>query len=92
MQACRLKDPKKQVQYYGIRDPEEIKQALEVFGGGVITICEYSLPDLDSNGDVYERMDQKLNNHFVPRKNKYHARFRLAKPAKEPSNHHVVLP
>ena len=38
---------------------------------------EDSLPDLDNNGDVYERMVQKLNNHFVPRKNKRHARFRL---------------
>ena len=41
-----------------------------------VTRCEDSLPDLDNNGDVYERMVQKLNNHFVPRKNK-HLRFRL---------------
>ena len=41
------------------------------------TICEDSLPDLNSNGDVYERMVRKLKNHFVPRKNQRHARFRL---------------
>ena len=53
------------------------KQALVVFGGREVTICEDSLPDLDNNGDVHERMFQKHNNHFVPRKNKRHARFRL---------------
>ena len=60
-----------------MRDPEEKKQALLAFAGIEVTIREDSLPDLDSNGDVYERMVQKLNNHFVPRKNKRHARFRL---------------
>ena len=72
-----LKDFKRQAQYYGIRDPEEKKQAILVFGGREVTICEDSRPDLDNNRDVYERMVEKLNNHFVPRKNKHHARFRL---------------
>ena len=72
-----LKDFQRQAQYHGIRDPEEKKQALVVFGGREATICEDSLSELDNNGDVYERMFQKHNNHFVPRKNKRHARFRL---------------
>ena len=59
-----LKDFQRQAQYYGIRDPEEKKQALVVFGGREVTICEDSLPDLDNNGDVYERMFQKHNSHF----------------------------
>ena len=72
-----LKDFEIQAQYYGIRDPGEKKQALLVFGRREVTICEDSRPDLDNNRDVYERMVEKLNNHFVPRKNKHHARFRL---------------
>ena len=40
-------------------------------------LVRYLLPDLDSNGDVYERMTQKLNNHFVLRKYQRRARFRL---------------
>ena len=72
----QFKDFERQAQYYGIRDPEEKKQALLVFGGREVTICEDSLTDLD-NGDVYERMVQKLNNHFVPRNNTRHARFIL---------------
>ena len=72
-----LKDVERKVQYYGIRDPEEKRQAVLVFGKREVTICEDSLPDLDNSGGVYEEMVQKLNNHFVPRKNNRHARFRL---------------
>ena len=60
-----LKDFGKQAQYYGIWNPEEKKQALLVFGGREVTICEDSLPDLDNNGDAYERMVQKLSNDCV---------------------------
>ena len=42
----------RKVQYYDIIDPEKKKQALLVFYGREVTICEYSLPDLESNGDL----------------------------------------
>ena len=71
-----LKDFEGQAQYYGIRDRKKRSKDFQYLVEEKLP-CEDSLPELDNHGDVYERMVQKLNNHFEPRKNKRHARFRL---------------
>ena len=71
-----LKDFERQAQYYGIRDRKKRSKDFHYLVEEKLP-CEDSLPDLDNHGDFYERMVQKLNNHFEPRKNKRHARFRL---------------
>lgn len=38
-----------------------------------------SLPDPDGEANEYEKLKAKLNGHFIPKKNKHHARYLFLK-------------
>ena len=50
------------------------KDAMIIYGGNEIARLEKSLPD-PGVGDVYTKLRTKLNGHFIPKKNKHHARY-----------------
>lgn len=72
----RLEGIEREFRYFKITDAMDKKDALIIYGGKEIARLEKSLPD-PSTGDNYEKLKTKLNNHFVPRQNKHHARYQF---------------
>jgi len=55
--------------------------ALKVFGGKEMKKLARNLPDTAPvvGDDDYKKLKRKLDNHFLPKKNKHHTRFRFNK-------------
>ena len=51
--------------------------ALKIYGGKEIKKLARNLPETAPvvGDDHYKKLKRKLNNHFLPKKNKHHARF-----------------
>jgi hypothetical protein len=66
----------------GINDPETKKDGLLIYGGQELVDIDDALPDLNGaeNDDVdaYKLLSRKIDNHFIPKKNKDLARFQLS--------------
>ena len=68
----------REFRYFKISDPLDKKDALIIYGGKEIARLEKSLPD-PTDGNSYEKLKTKLNNHFIPKQNKHHARYQFLK-------------
>ncbi|KAK3747209.1 hypothetical protein QZH41_004124 [Actinostola sp. cb2023] len=69
-----LKNIERQFRYFGISDAEAKKDGLIIYGGQQIADLEDTLPDSTGDGDQYKTCVEKLNKHFLPKKNKDFAR------------------
>ena len=68
----------REFRYFKITDPTDKKDALIIYGGKEIGRLEKSLPD-PMDGNAYEKLKTKLNNYFIPKQNKHHARYQFLK-------------
>lgn len=73
----------REFRYFRIQDPQDRKDALIIFGGRDLARLERSLPDPPEREgeapDAYVKLKQKLDEHFLPQKNKHHARYVFSK-------------
>ena len=76
------KDIERQFRFFGITDPDLKKDGLIIYGGQDIADLEDSLPDppTQEDDDAYQQLTQKLDRHFLSRKNKDYARFQTDEP------------
>ena len=66
----------REFRYFKITEAMDKKDALIIYGGKEIARLEKSLPD-PTDGNDYEKLKTKLNNHFIPKQNKHHARYQF---------------
>ena len=62
----------REFRYFKITDPIDKKDALIIYGGKEVAKLEKTLPNPET-GNPYEKMRTKLNNHYLPKKNKHYA-------------------
>ena len=69
----------RQFRFFGIEDPQLQKDGLLIYGGQEIADLDDSIPDptLEGEQNVYTCLINKLNQHFLPKKNKDYAHFKL---------------
>ncbi|CAB4015552.1 Hypothetical predicted protein [Paramuricea clavata] len=76
------KEIERQFRFFGIKDPETIKDELMIYGGQDLVDIDDALPDLNGteDDDAYKLLipGRKMDNHFIPKKNKDFARFQLS--------------
>ena len=59
-----------------LSNPVGKKDALIIYGGKELARLEKSLPDpTEERLNEYEKLRKKLNNYFMPKRNKHHARY-----------------
>jgi glycyl-tRNA synthetase alpha subunit len=73
-----LEGIEREFRYFKITDPVDKKDALIIYGGKQVAKLEKSLPNPES-GNPYEKLRTKLNNHYLPKKNKHYARYQFLK-------------
>ena len=61
-----------------ITDLIDKKDALIIYGGKQVAKLEKSLPNPEA-GNPYEKLRTKLNNHYLPKKNRHYARYQFLK-------------
>lgn len=73
-----LEEIEREFRYFKINDPTDKKDALIIYGGKEIARLEKSLQN-PSTGEMneYEKLKSKLNEHFLPKRNKHHARYKF---------------
>ena len=74
-----LEKIEREFRYNRINTPTDKKDALIIFGGREIAYLEKYLPEPDDKLDEYQKLREKLNTYFSPRKNKYLARYLIQK-------------
>ena len=74
-----LEDIQRQFRYFKIHDPLDQKDALIIYGGREIARLEKALPVPCGKLNEYEKLKIKLNTYFLPRRNKYYARYLFLK-------------
>ena len=80
-----LEDFEEETNYFEIKEIRDKVGALKIYGGSEIKRLARHLPDSTEEGDDdFTRLIRKLNNHFLPRKNKHHARYVFSKQRMEP--------
>ena len=69
----------RQFRYFGIEDPQLKKDGLIIYGGPEIADLDDCIPDPTHKCEhnVYTSIIHKLDQHFLPKKNKDYARFLL---------------
>ena len=73
-----LKRLERQLDFFQITDAEDKKNALLIYGGEHVEEIEDTQPDPANPGEgatVYTKVKQKLNEYFLPRKNKIYSRY-----------------
>ena len=69
----------REFRYFKIINPLDKKDALIIYGGKEISRLEKSLPDPTGEDaeslNEYEKLRKKLNDYFLPKRNKHHARY-----------------
>ena len=67
----------REFRYFRINSPADRKDALIIYGGTEIARLEKTLPDNDPDGnlDDYQKVTKKLNDYFLPKRNKHNARY-----------------
>jgi hypothetical protein len=73
-----LEGIEREFRYFKITDPIDKKDALIIYGGKPVAKLEKSLPNPEA-GNPYEKLRTKLNNHYLPKKNKRYARHQFLK-------------
>ena len=69
-----MEELEREFRFFKITDPADKKDALIIYGGKEIARLAKSLPD-PAEGDAYEKVKNKLNTYYMPKKNKAHARY-----------------
>ena len=73
-----LEGIEREFRYFKITDSIDKKDALIIYGGKEIARLEKSLPNPTTEGiDEYGKLRAKLNEHFLPKRNKHHARYKF---------------
>ena len=76
-----IEDFEDEITYFEIKEIRDKIRALKIYGGPEIKKLARNLPDpapIEAD-DVYQMLKRKLNNHFLPQKNKHHARYTFSK-------------
>jgi len=76
-----IEDFEDETSYFEITEIRDHVSALKIYGGKEIKKLARNLPDTAPvvGDDDYKKLKRKLDNHFLPKKNKYHARFTFSK-------------
>ena len=76
-----IEDFEDETSYFEITEIRDRVNALKIYGGKEIKKFARNLPETASvvGDDDYKKLKRKLNNHFLPKKNKHHARFTFNK-------------
>ena len=85
-----LEEIEREFRYFRINTPTDKKDALIIFGGREIAYLEKYLPEPDGKLDEYQKLREKLNTYFSPRKNKYLARYLFQKLRPRPGERTVA--
>ena len=80
-----LEDFEEETAYFEITDVKDKVSALKIYGGLEVKKLARNLPDATPvvGDDDYKKLKRKLNNHFLPKKNKQHARYTFSKQRPE---------
>ena len=73
-----LEEIEREFRYFRISSPLDKKDALIIYGGQEIARLAKSLPDPEDSEDVrdvYQKLRKKLNDYFIPKRNKHYARY-----------------
>ena len=73
-----LEELEREMRFFCISDAADKKDAMLIYGGTEIRRLEKSLQDPEE-GDVYAKLQSKLNNYFAPKKNIHYARYMFLK-------------
>ena len=73
-----LEELEREMRFFRISDAADKKDAMLIYGGTEIRRLEKSLQDPEE-GDVYAKLQSKLNNYFAPKKNVHYARYLFLK-------------
>ena len=82
-----LEEIERQFRFFRIESPADKKDALMIFGGREIVHLGKYLPDPDTEEvqlDEYQKLRVKLNDYFIPKRNKYLARYLFLKMRPKP--------
>ena len=77
-----LEGIEREFRYFRITSALDKKDAIIIYGGQEISRLAKSLPDLeDPDGalDVYQKLQKKLNDYYIPKRNKHYARHMFLK-------------
>ena len=76
-----IEDFEDETSYFEITEIRDRVNALKIYGGKEIKKLARNLPEtaLVVGDDDYKKLKRKLNNHFLPKKNKHHARYTFNK-------------
>ena len=73
-----LEGIEREFRYFNISDPMSQKDAMIIFGGRELARLEKSLPDPTGPGlNVYTKLRTKLNDYFMPKRNKHYSRYQF---------------
>ena len=81
-----LESIEREFRFFRVANPLDRKDALIIYGGSEIARLEKSLPDPEDPRkelDEYQKLRIKLNEYFLPKKNKHYARFIFLKTRPE---------
>ena len=76
-----IEDFKDETLYFEITEIKDRMSALKIYGGKEIKKLACTLPGTAPvvRDDDYKKLKKKLDNHFLPKKNKHHGRFTFSK-------------
>ena len=76
-----IEDFEDETLYFEITEIKDRMSALKIYGGKEIKKLARTLPDTVPvvRDDDYKKLKKKLDNHFLPKKNKHHGRFTFSK-------------
>ena len=76
-----IEDFEEETSYFEITKVRDQVSALKIYGGQEIKKLAHNLPDTApvEADDDYKKLKRKLNNYFLPKKNKHHARYTFSK-------------
>ena len=81
-----LESIEREFRFFRVANPLDRKDALIIYGGSKIARLEKSLPDPEDPRkelDEYQKLRKKLNEYFLPKKNKHYARYIFLKTRPE---------
>ena len=67
----------REFRFFSITADQDKVDALIIYGGPEIARLEKSLPDPQGEDDKYTKLKSKLNDYFLPKKNKHYARYKF---------------
>ena len=76
-----IEDFEEERSYFEITEVKDQVSALKIYGSQEIKNLARNLPDATPvvGDDNYKKLKRKLNNHFLPKKSKHHARYTFCK-------------